>query len=207
MKGNNEFEYEFLRDGHGKIDFNNGSYLHHTPTRVIPKYKSKSHFVFGVTTVKLKSGEVVGKWLNPLCYTGKKILLYRDLEAQVGFEINQVKREGAGKTCCDKVVREEGQLCEEDVVSEMKSVSKMTKKKLERSGIVLVKDLRFLDGFEDTLTGISEETKCTHEKNGLIISVLKQLLEQYGDMWEEENWGINIHEEVCEHLFVGKTCP
>eukprot|EP00957_Ditylum_brightwellii_P176696 13457824-Ditylum_brightwellii.AAC.1 len=55
MKVNHEFEYEFLRDGHGKIDFNNGSYHHHLPTRVIPKYESKSRFLCSVATVKLQS--------------------------------------------------------------------------------------------------------------------------------------------------------
>eukprot|EP00957_Ditylum_brightwellii_P122166 9316222-Ditylum_brightwellii.AAC.2 len=98
MKGNHEFEYDFLRDGHGKINFNNGAYLYHPPTRVIPKYESKSHFLFDIATVKLQSGEVVGNWLKV------------DWEAHVDFEINQAKKEGAEKMWLDKVACEEGQL-------------------------------------------------------------------------------------------------
>eukprot|EP00957_Ditylum_brightwellii_P191482 14578103-Ditylum_brightwellii.AAC.1 len=60
----------------------------------------------------------------------------------------------------------------------MKVFLKKTTSKLGMIGIVLVNDLNGLDDFEDTLTGISEKTKDRNRKNGLSVSILKQLLEQ-----------------------------
>ena len=73
MKSNQEFESRFLQNEYGKINFTDGSDLNCDPTRVIPKYETKSCFLFGVSAVKLQCGEVVGKKLKPFCYTEKKI--------------------------------------------------------------------------------------------------------------------------------------
>ena len=87
-----DFECEFARNDQGKIDFSRkGSYRDQQFTRMIPKYESKSLFLFGVATVKLPSGEIVGKCLKPLCYTGKKILSHEEWKFQVNLEIEHVK--------------------------------------------------------------------------------------------------------------------
>eukprot|EP00957_Ditylum_brightwellii_P201725 15326916-Ditylum_brightwellii.AAC.1 len=51
-------------------------------------------------------------------------------------------------------------------------------KKLERVGVGLVKDLKFLDGFEETLSRVSIEARDENGKNALTISALKIFLEQ-----------------------------
>ena len=90
MKGNRPFEYRFARDSQGKIDnSNSGSYLDCSPpTRTVPKYESESRFLFGVATVKLLNGEVIGRRMAPFCYTGRKILSHKDWQNQVRQEID-----------------------------------------------------------------------------------------------------------------------
>eukprot|EP00957_Ditylum_brightwellii_P078225 5948173-Ditylum_brightwellii.AAC.1 len=120
MKGR-DFEYEFTRNDQGKIDFSGkGSYRDQQCTIMIPKYASGSRFLFGVATVKLPSGEVVGKRLKPLCYTGKKIISCEEWQFHVNLEIEHVKREGNKKTWCKKIDRSAGQLWEDESVTMMK---------------------------------------------------------------------------------------
>eukprot|EP00957_Ditylum_brightwellii_P029522 2230872-Ditylum_brightwellii.AAC.1 len=148
MKGGRDFKYEFARD-------------------------SKSRFLFGVATIKLPTGEVVGRRLKPFCYTGRKILSHKDWESQIKQEIYPVKREGTEKTWCTKNVQEKGQIWEDEMVLVMKEVLKKTMKKLERSGIKYVRDMKFLDDLGETVEGICRETCDSDNKNGLTVSSLK----------------------------------
>eukprot|EP00957_Ditylum_brightwellii_P050986 3866767-Ditylum_brightwellii.AAC.1 len=98
MKGQREYEYAFLRDKRGKVEHNSdGSYIDTKPQRVIHKYNSESRFLFGVATVKLPNGEVVGKCLAPFCYTGEKIVSHKDWETEIRREIVHVRNEGSVK--------------------------------------------------------------------------------------------------------------
>ena len=76
MKGGKEKELVFLRDKNGRVINNdNGTYNDNEQHKVVPKYETESRFLFGVATVKLATGQVVGKRLEPSCYTNKKFSL------------------------------------------------------------------------------------------------------------------------------------
>eukprot|EP00957_Ditylum_brightwellii_P161924 12328452-Ditylum_brightwellii.AAC.1 len=62
MKGGQKVEIVFLRDANGHVTFNeNGTYNEKCKQRVMPKNETESRYLFGVATVELPSGEVVGK--------------------------------------------------------------------------------------------------------------------------------------------------
>eukprot|EP00957_Ditylum_brightwellii_P049911 3783316-Ditylum_brightwellii.AAC.1 len=104
MKGQREYAYVFLRDKEGKTQHNSdGSYSDIKPQRFIHKYKSESRFLFGVATVKLPNGEVVGKCLVPFYYTGEKIVNHKDWEIEIRREIAHEKNEGSEKKWSQKI--------------------------------------------------------------------------------------------------------
>eukprot|EP00957_Ditylum_brightwellii_P088920 6771216-Ditylum_brightwellii.AAC.1 len=72
--------------------------------------------MFDVATVKLPTGEVVGKGLKPFCYTNKKVVSQKDCNKQMGIEIFNVKQHGSERGWLDKPRRENNELWEEDTV-------------------------------------------------------------------------------------------
>ena len=139
------------------------------------KYESESRFLFGVATVQLTTGEVVGKRLKPFCYTNKKVVSHEDYEKQMCIEIFNVKKHGSDREWTEKELRLEGQLWEEDNVKELKGVSHKKVEMLEQAGIKLVKDLKYLDDTEETMSGICNESKV-NGNNGLTVRFLRNIV-------------------------------
>ena len=125
MKGGRKVEIVFLRDANGRLTLNeNGTYDEKCKQRVLPKYETESRFLFGVATVKLPTGEVVGKRLKPFCYTNKKIVSQKDYNKQMSIEILNVKQHGSERGWLNKPRRENNELWEEDTVCKIRGVQK-----------------------------------------------------------------------------------
>eukprot|EP00957_Ditylum_brightwellii_P140310 10691002-Ditylum_brightwellii.AAC.1 len=70
---------------------------------------------------------------------------------------------------CEKHDHEE-KIWEDESAAVLKRVFKNTVKKLERAGIKIVRDIKDLDNFEDTLRGVCHEACNNDGTNGLTVS-------------------------------------
>eukprot|EP00957_Ditylum_brightwellii_P094556 7201260-Ditylum_brightwellii.AAC.1 len=96
MKRGKQHKLLFLRDKNGQVINNdNGTYNDSVQQKVVPKYEMESCFLFGVATVKLLTGQVVGKRLEPFCYTNKKVVTRKYYMKQIQVEITNVKNDGS----------------------------------------------------------------------------------------------------------------
>eukprot|EP00957_Ditylum_brightwellii_P094792 7218508-Ditylum_brightwellii.AAC.1 len=125
MKNNREYEYNFVWNVNRKIDVEQGSYQHASPTRTVPKYKP---FLVGVAEVPLGNGEFMGKQLQAFVYTERKVESHSDWEFNIQLDISFVKRVGNEHIWVKKVSHKEGKIWENDDVTMMKGLSKKEKK-------------------------------------------------------------------------------
>ena len=175
-KGGKKEDVIFLRDENGCVKMNgDGTFNEVCKEQTITKYESESRFLFGVATVQLTTGEVVGKRLKPFCYTNKKVVSHEDYEKQIIIEIFNIKKHGSDREWLEKESRLEGQLWEEDNVKQLKGVSHKKMEMLEQAGIKLVKDLKYLDDTEETMLGICNETKV-NGNNGLTVRFIQNIV-------------------------------
>eukprot|EP00957_Ditylum_brightwellii_P183691 13991294-Ditylum_brightwellii.AAC.1 len=77
----------------------------------------------------------------------------------MSIEILNVKQLGSKRGWSNKPRRENNEVLEEDTVCKIQGVQKQPAEKLARTGIILVKHIKYLDGSTKTMEGISEATE------------------------------------------------
>eukprot|EP00957_Ditylum_brightwellii_P156446 11906494-Ditylum_brightwellii.AAC.1 len=121
IKRGKQHELVLLRDKNRQVINNeHGTYNDSVQQKVVPKYEMESYFLFGVMTVKLLTGQVVEKYLEPFYYTNKKAVTHRDYMKQIQAEITNVKNDGSECLWVKKIPRENCKVWEEDDVMKLK---------------------------------------------------------------------------------------
>ena len=125
-----------------------------------------------VDPVANEENELEGICLPFFSYTGKEVLVIKKYEQKIKDEIDRVKSLTNGKTTVWVITScDTDSLYLEDDISEMKSIEKKTKDKLENTGIYKVKNFIYSDTSPSAVT--TRIASILNKSNILVPSIQK----------------------------------